>query len=187
MIRFTRVAIRRWLRALLKSDDTPERTAAAYAVGVFFAFSPFLGLHTVLGLAFAFALGLNRIAVLIGVYSNLPWIIGPWYVGTTAMGAALLRTDLPPGFADELRGLLQLSLFGGQFWRQLTVLMEPLFWPFVVGSTLGSIALAGVGYRLSLSFVHARREHARRRKEARQARAKVAADPDRGIRNQHPS
>ena len=42
--------VRRWLDALLHVDDTPERTAAAFALGVFFGFSPFLGLHTVLGL-----------------------------------------------------------------------------------------------------------------------------------------
>ena len=47
----------------------------AYAVGVFFGFSPFLGLHTILGLVVAFAFNLNRVAVLLGVYSNLPWIL----------------------------------------------------------------------------------------------------------------
>ena len=88
MIRFTREAVRRWLDALLHIADTPRRTAAAYALGVFFGFSPLLGLHTVLALACAFVLSLNRVAVLLGVYSNLPWIIGPWYAGTTALGGA---------------------------------------------------------------------------------------------------
>ena len=41
--------IRRWLDQLLHTHDTPQRTAAAYALGVFFGFSPLLGLHTVLG------------------------------------------------------------------------------------------------------------------------------------------
>ena len=66
---------RRWLDQLLHTHDTPERTAAAYAVGVFFGFSPFLGLHTLLGLVVAFTFNLNRVAVLLGVYSNLPWIL----------------------------------------------------------------------------------------------------------------
>ena len=70
---------RRWLDHLLHTHDTPERTAAAFAVGVFFGFSPFLGLHTVLGLVVAFAFGLNRVAVLLGVYSNLPWIVPAYY------------------------------------------------------------------------------------------------------------
>ena len=45
MIHLTRSLIRRWLSALLHIKDTPERTAAAFALGVFFGFSPFLGLH----------------------------------------------------------------------------------------------------------------------------------------------
>jgi uncharacterized protein (DUF2062 family) len=53
---------RRWLDQLLHTHDTPKRTALAYAVGVFFGFSPFLGLHTVLGLVVAFALNLNRVS-----------------------------------------------------------------------------------------------------------------------------
>ena len=71
--------VRRWLDTLLHIEDTPERTAAAFALGVFFGFSPFLGLHTVLGIIFAFLLNVNRVAVLLGIYSNLPWIIGAYY------------------------------------------------------------------------------------------------------------
>jgi uncharacterized protein len=71
MIHVTRAIVRRWLDALLHIQDTPERTAAAFAVGVFFGFSPFLGLHTVLGVVFAFLFNLNRVAVLLGV--SRPW------------------------------------------------------------------------------------------------------------------
>ena len=48
----------------------------------------------------AFLLNLNRVAVLLGVYSNLPWIIAGYYAFTTMMGAAILRTPLPPTFAS---------------------------------------------------------------------------------------
>src|ERR671921_2897252 len=94
--------VRRWLDQLLHTHDTPERTAAAYALGVFFGFSPLLGLHTVLGLVFAFALNLNRVAVLLGVYSNLPWILPAYYSLSTIVGAALLQVDVPPGLLREL-------------------------------------------------------------------------------------
>ena len=40
---------RGWIDKLLHTHDSPERTARAFAVGVFFGFSPFLGLHTILG------------------------------------------------------------------------------------------------------------------------------------------
>jgi len=85
---------KRWLEQLLHTHDTPHRTALAYAVGVFFGFSPVLGLHTVLGLAIAFLFGLNRIAVVLGIYSNLPWILPAYYTLTTLLGAAILRVQV---------------------------------------------------------------------------------------------
>src|SRR5262245_59424723 len=100
MIHLTRALIRRWLEALLHIDDPPERTAAAFAMGVFFGFSPFLGLHTILGIIFAFLFSLNRVAVLLGVYSNLPWIIAPYYAFTTVAGARITRRPIPPDFSS---------------------------------------------------------------------------------------
>src|SRR5688572_28581394 len=94
--------MRRWLDQLLHTHDTPERTAAAYAVGVFFGFSPYLGLHTVLGVACAFALNLNRVACLLGIYSNLPWILPAYYTLATVLGAAILRVQVPPGVLSQL-------------------------------------------------------------------------------------
>ena len=105
MIHLTTALIRRWLDALLHIDDTPERTAAAFALGVFFGFSPFLGFHTLLGIVFAFLLNLNRVAVLLGVYSNLPWVIAPYYAFATMAGARMTGHKLPPGLRSQLGAL----------------------------------------------------------------------------------
>jgi uncharacterized protein len=157
MIQLTRKLVRRWLDLLLHIDDTPERTAQAFALGVFLGFSPFLGLHTVLALGFAFLLDLNRVAVLMGVYSNLPWIIGAYYASTTMAGAALLHTRIPPGFQARFGALFEQSLLAGDFWHRLGVLLRPLFWPYLVGSFLGAIAIAAIAYPLALAFVRGER------------------------------
>src|SRR5689334_7241973 len=98
--------MRRWLDQLLHTHDTPQRTAAAFALGVFLGFSPLLGFHTLLGLVFAFALSLNRVAVLLGIYSNLPWILPAYYSAATALGAAILRVPIKPRMLRELTGAL---------------------------------------------------------------------------------
>jgi uncharacterized protein len=159
MIAITRALLRKWTEALLHIHDTPRRTAAAFAVGVFFGFSPFLGLHTVLALGVAFVFNLNRVAVLVGVYSNLPWIIAAWYALTTAAGAWLLGTKLPAGFGDRVRRLFDLSLFGTEFWRQLAHDMRPLLWPYFVGSTIGAVLLCIVAYWVARGFIEARHRH----------------------------
>ncbi len=149
--------IRRWLDQLLHTHDTPQRTAAAYALGVFFGFSPVLGLHTVLGLVCAFALRLNRVAVLLGIYSNLPWILPAYYTLTTVAGAAILRVPIQPGLLKELSSALTDASWAD--FRHLVHALTPLLKAYVLGSTLGAVALAIVAYRVSLAMIVAHRRH----------------------------
>jgi uncharacterized protein len=147
--------MRRWLDQLLHTHDTPQRTAAAYALGVFFGFSPFLGLHTILGLGLAFALNLNRVAVLLGVYSNLPWILPAYYTLVTLIGAAILRIQVPPGLLHELtRAVAEVSWTD---FRAVAGSLAPLMWAYLLGSTLGAVILALIAYRVALAAVLAHR------------------------------
>ena len=157
MIHLTRSLVRRWLGRLLHIADTPERTAVAFALGVFFGFSPFLGLHTLLGILFAFLLNLNRVSVLLGVYSNLPWFLGPYYVVTTMLGAQIIGHRLPPGFGIQIRSLFELSLLQGEFWHRLNVVLGPFGLSYVVGSTIGAVLLSAASYHLALAFIASRR------------------------------
>jgi uncharacterized protein (DUF2062 family) len=157
MIHLTKALVRQWLDQLLHVDDTPERTAAAFAFGVFFGFSPLLGFHTILGIVFAFLLNLNRVAVLLGVYSNLPWIIAPYYAFVTMAGAKITGRRPPPGFRLQVSALFELSLLHGEFWRRLITILKPLLLPYAVGSLFGAVILAAVAYPLALAFVTSRR------------------------------
>lgn len=159
MIHLTRRVVRKWLEALLHIHDSPQRTAAAYAMGVFFGFSPFFGLHTLLALGLAFVLRFNRVAVLLGAYSNLPWVIAPYYTLTTVAGAALLGVPLPAEFGQHVARLFELSMLGRAFWARLFDLVHPLLWPFTVGSLAGAVVLAACAYWLSLAFIVAGRKH----------------------------
>lgn len=164
MIHLTRAVVRRWLERLLHIEDSPRRTAAAYALGVFFGFSPLLGLHTVLALGCAFLLNLNRVAVILGVYSNVPWIIAAYYSAATMAGAAIVGVPLPPEFGVQLRELFELSLLQSEFWQRLAALLRPLLRPYVVGSTIGAALLAAAAYQIALAFVVARRRHRHHRR-----------------------
>jgi uncharacterized protein (DUF2062 family) len=159
-----RAAVKRRLEILLHTHDTPRRTAAAYALGVFWGFSPPLGLHTILGLASAFALGLNRVAAVLGIYSNLPWIIVPYYMLATFAGAVVLGVELPADLMAEFRNLLEHFTVreAGQFWGRL----EPLFWSYVVGTTLCALLIACIAYLAALFFILATRRRIERAKHA---------------------
>lgn len=146
---------RRRLDHLLHTHDTPERTAAAYALGVFIGFSPLLGIHTVLGLVLAFALGLNRVAVLLGIYSNLPWILPAYYTLTTVIGAEILRIPVKRRLVPQLTS----ALANWRDFRHLAHVLTPFAWAYALGSTLGALVLAFIAYRLSLTMIRAHRRH----------------------------
>ena len=158
MIRLTRDLLTRWLDALLHVNDTPERTAAAYALGVFLGFSPMLGLHTVLAIVLAFFLNLNRVAVLLGVYSNLPWIMGGYYASTTVGVAMVMRVAVPTDLQAQLAALMALPFTTRAFWDGLGTLLRPLLVPYTIGSGLGAVVLAAIAYPAALAFVRRQRQ-----------------------------
>ena len=159
MIRLTRSLVRRWMESLLHVHDSPRRTAAAYAVGVFFAFSPVVGLHTVLALVVAFVFNLNRVAVILGVYTNLPWFMAPYYTLTTMAASEVLGVPLPPQFSRRLGAVFSLSPLNRDFWTALGTLLSPLFWPYTLGSLAGAVVLSAAAFVLARPFIEAGRTH----------------------------
>lgn len=138
--------LRRVVQVLLHVEDSPERTAAAFGIGVFIAFCPLLGIHTALALAIAFMFRLSRVAILFGAYINNPWTLAPLYIAGTLFGCLLL--DVP---AHGL-GQIDWSLHGSGLYRALFASLKPFLWPFVIGNTLLGV-VAGVGGYLALRYV----------------------------------
>lgn len=162
----TKTAIERWTEKLLHVHDTPERTAAAFAMGVVVGFSPLLGLHTAIGLALAFAFNLNRVAVVVGVYLLLPWFIGPYYAAGTALGAWITGARMPADFVPRLEATWRTE----DWWGRLVALgdmLRPLLPSYLIGSTILALILGAIAYYASLAFIRARRRHHPHRPEVR--------------------
>jgi uncharacterized protein (DUF2062 family) len=95
--------------------------------------------------------------VLLGVYSNLPWILPAYYTMTTVLGATLMGVQVPPGLLKELSSALMDASWAD--FRRLAHALTPLAKAYVLGSTLGAVALALVAYRISLAMIVAHRRH----------------------------
>jgi uncharacterized protein len=147
----------RWADKALRLDDTPPRLAAAYAWGVVVGFSPFFGLHLVTAFAVAFVLRLNKLLVLAGVCTNLPWIWVPWYTATTAIAGALLGVPLPDDLRGEFVALFSRSLFTWGFLHHLFDLVRPWVLPFILGPTVGALLLGLATYPAALVVMLVRR------------------------------
>jgi hypothetical protein len=145
-------------RRLLAVDDPPERTALAFSVGVFIAFSPLLGLHTIMATALAFAFRFNKIAIYTGTFINNPFLtLVPIIVASYAVGALLMGrpVSLPEGALGLLR---EPHLLTAAYWRQLFDHLWDVVLPFSLGGTVLSVVCSLAAYPVTLKLLRARKK-----------------------------
>ena len=143
------------LRRLLTLDDPPERTALAFSVGVFIAFSPFLGLHTIMATVLAFAFRFNKVAIYTGTFINNPFLtLVPIILASYAVGAFLMGRPLalPPGGLELLRDP---HLLTASYWRELFAQFWGLLLPFAVGGMVLSVVCSLAAYPVTLRLLRA--------------------------------
>jgi uncharacterized protein len=129
------MTLRGAVQMIFRVQDTPHRIALAFGMGVFIAFCPLLGFHTLLALLLAFVFRLSRVAILAGAWTNNPWTLAPMFMAGTALGCTLF------GVSPESLEAIDWSLHGHAFYVALWEGLRPLLIPFVVGNTvLGAIA-----------------------------------------------
>lgn len=143
---------RRWkvlVLDLLGREESPERVAAAIALGIGIGFSPFLGFHIWLALGLAFLFRLNKIDAAIGQFVGNPWTLPAVYAAGYRLGRRLLHYDrrsVPPLAWDRL--------LHTDFWRAFK---GPAFAPrllsFLVGTTLIAILASLAAYALFLGLL----------------------------------
>jgi hypothetical protein len=147
------------LRRLLAIDDPPERTALAFSIGVFIAFSPFLGLHTIMATVLAFIFRFNKIAIYSGTFVNNPFLtLVPIILASYAVGALLTGRPLALP-AEGLELLKDPHLLTGDYWRRLFKHSRDVLIPFAVGGMLLSVICSLAAYPLTLRWLRARRRN----------------------------
>lgn len=129
-----RRSFRTLLRQVLHLQESPRRTAFAFALGVFVAFCPAYGFHMILVGLLTWLFELNFVALLAGALINNPWTIVP-ILGMTYWSGALLigRTDAPAFDWHDLS-------FTGLYQQML---------PYAAPFALGGIVLSLIGSLLA--------------------------------------
>ncbi len=145
-------------RHILHLGDPPRRTALAFAVGAFIAFTPTYGLHFVTAFLCAWLFRLNLVALIAGTLLNNPWTVLPIIGSSIWVGLLLAPVGQPPN--------IDWSNFTSQMlWDQL----GPFVVPFVLGHTILGVVAAVIGYVLAYQAILRFRAH--------QARTKHLAPP----------
>ena len=126
--------LRAKIREALHLGETPQRTAVAFALGVFIAFTPTYGLHTASVVFLAWTFRLNFPAILVGSLINNPWTVVPILGATMWTGFFLLGIqDVPDVSWSHL---------------SITTLYETVL-PFILPFTLGALTLSILGALLA--------------------------------------
>ena len=145
--------LRNLMRKLLHVEDTPERTALAFSIGVFLGYSPFVGLHTLGAIGLAFLLRLNRLAMLLGAWSNTPWSIVPYYTVATWVGMWVMRVQIDGTVLKEIfKAGVDQGFIGSDFWSRVASQWGFLA-SFLVGSSILAALFSLAAYPLSLKLI----------------------------------
>jgi uncharacterized protein (DUF2062 family) len=128
--------IRDRIRSVFQLRDSPNKIASAFALGIFIAFSPIIGLHTLSGLFLAWLFRCSKFVVLTAAFVNNPWTIVPMYGFCLWFGIKITGTiESAPNIA----------------WQTLTFssafhVLRPYLWPFVAGTIVVGAAAAVISY-----------------------------------------
>lgn len=140
--------MREKLRLILTVKESPLRLSVSFAIGVFIGMSPFLGIHTVLGIICAYLFRLNKFVTIVGVYITNPWTIIPIYTFSTWFGAKLLGINKVIPFVD---------------WKNITLSrllseLGPLLKPFFIGTLLMGFISSIISFVVLYHLIRKRNE-----------------------------
>jgi uncharacterized protein (DUF2062 family) len=124
------------VRSLFRLNDSPHRLATAFALGIFIAFSPILGFHTISCLLLAWAFRLSKIVVLTAAFMNNPWTIVPIYGSCLWIGMKITGS----GSAIPHIAWSELNLTSAY------MILKPYLWPFVAGTLIVGVIAAAASY-----------------------------------------
>ncbi len=138
-------SIRERLVSIFRVDDSPHRVALAFAIGVFLAFFPVMGLHTILALSVAWV-GRFSVPVLIaGTFVNNPWTIAPIYGGALWFGLFLTGSS-PPSLRIEWKEMEIIAIWDA---------LKPVLWPFCVGAIASGVIAGLIAYFIARPIIQA--------------------------------
>ena len=130
--------IRDRIRSILALNDPPDKLALAFSLGVFVAFTPTIGLHTLSGLFLAWIFRVSKMVTLTGSFINNPWTIVPLYGFCLWFGVKITGSNVSsPDIVWNKIGFSNAYL-----------ILKPFLWPFIAGTLVLGVAASVISYFL---------------------------------------
>ncbi len=141
-----------FFKNLILKEKSPHRLALAFCLGNFIAFSPFIGLHTIMVFICAWVFGLSLPVMLtVSMAINNIWTLVPIYVSDYIFGYWLSHNFLKLNFTNLNKILLTIiswlpTLFFQKvhgaldctkhFFQETLGLPKPCLWSFLIGGNI---------------------------------------------------
>ncbi len=153
----------RILRPLVSMDGTPRAKALSFGVGIFVAFTPTYGLHTLTALLISWIFRLSFPIVLLASWVNNPWTIFPIFISSYMVGRFVFSfcpfLYTPYSLKSLYHQLAQLSW--KDWFSQAPAILIHEGLPYMVGSLILGTAAAFVSYFLVLKILEAKESRKR--------------------------
>ncbi|MBU1007906.1 DUF2062 domain-containing protein [Candidatus Dependentiae bacterium] len=129
-------------RKAIKSNSSPTKLAFSFSIGLFIAFTPLPGAHTLLMLSANWLFGLNFPMLFLATSCNNPWTMIPFYAFDYSFGYWFVHSFLgwSPSWVISLE-----KIFGSG---------KICLWSFFVGGHILGIIVAFISYPIMLRVFH---------------------------------
>lgn len=123
---------------------SPQIVVRSWLVGTFIAFSPFVGLHSIMALLSTWLLRLNIIIVFAVAYGiNNPWTMIPIYLFEYAVGYGIVHKF----FAIPLEKINPAWMLPvNEYVRHYIPIKGLSLWAFLIGGHIVSLVAVGISY-----------------------------------------
>lgn len=133
--------IKRIFDKLVFEANTPHKLALSFAIGIFIAFSPFIGFHNLMILLFSIVFKLNAPVVFVSAHVNNPlttipifsfnYLFGKWF-----MGDFCKIHPVNPDWVNYLNDYLTTHIG----------IPKLCFWSFIIGSNILGLIFGLISY-----------------------------------------
>lgn len=154
---------------IIHVDDSPHRIALGVSLGLFTAFLPFLGIHTITAFALAFITRSNKVVAVLCSWLSNPLTVIPIFVPCYALGRAVVSIfrDSPPANIDQTSEILKQSfsfsgmvnaLTSSNFWKELATLFGKIGLELTTGCLICGTTAAITSYFIIYKMIVAHRK-----------------------------
>jgi len=145
----------KWLLKIKSSlfdfDNSPEMKSLSVAIGIFIAFSPFMGFHILMALACCAMFSKLDKALVIGfTLVNNWWTLVPIYGAGLWIGELILKTQHFNIKTVQWNMFRLRHILSGETFSYISKYLSPMIYPFILGSLILSFVVTIICYYCTL-------------------------------------